>query len=128
MFLVQTPRAPGGAILAMSSGALTPEELETLLEDAFVVRDRTALAGLFETDGLVAAAGAAARGADVEAFLAALWARDVTYLAQPRRVLQAGNTALIVAEQSISVVHRAADTRWRYAIALLNPNTEESTP
>jgi hypothetical protein len=52
----------------------------------------------------------------------------VTYLAQPRRVLQAGNTALIVAEQSISVVHRAADTRWRYAIALLNLNTEESTP
>jgi thioredoxin reductase len=128
MFLVQTPRAPSGAILAMSSGALTPEELETLLEDAFVVRDHTALAGLFETDALVAAAGAAARGAGIEAFVAALWAREVTYLAQPRWVLQAGNTALIVAEQSISVVHRAADARWRYAIALLNPNTQEAMP
>ena len=41
----------------MSPGALTPEELETLLEDAFVVRDRAALARLFEPDGLVAAAG-----------------------------------------------------------------------
>ena len=112
----------------MPSGALTPEELETLLEDAFVIRDRTALAGLFETDGLVAAAGAAARGAGIEAFVAALWAREATYLAQPRRVLQAGNTALIVAEQSISVVHRAADARWRYAIALLDLNTQEAMP
>jgi hypothetical protein len=112
----------------MPSGALTPEELETLLEDAFVVRDRTALTELFETDGLVAAAGAAARGAGIDAFVAALWAREVTYLAQPRRVLQAGNTALIVAEQSISVAHRTLDARWRYAIALLNPKTEEAKP
>ena len=51
MFLVQTPRAPSGAILAMSSGALTPEELETLLEDTFVVRDRTALAGCSKPTG-----------------------------------------------------------------------------
>ena len=112
----------------MPSGALTPEELETLLEDAFVLRDRAALAGLFETDGLIAADGAAARGAGIEAFVAALWERDVTYLAQPRRVLQVGNTALIVDEQSISVVRRAADARWRYAIALLNPNTPEAMP
>ncbi len=112
----------------MPSGALTPEELETLLEDAFVVRDRTELAGLFETDALLATAGAAARGAGIEAFVAALWARELTYLAQPRRVLQAGNTALIVAQQSISVVHRAADARWRYAIALLNPTPKETIP
>jgi hypothetical protein len=128
MFLVQTPRAPRDAIFAMSPGALTPEELETLLEDAFVARDRTALAGLFETDGLLAAAGAAARGAGIEVFVTALWAREVTYFAQPRWVLQAGNTALIVAEHSISVVHRAGDARWRYAIALLNPNTQEAMP
>jgi hypothetical protein len=112
----------------MSPGALTPEELETLLEDAFVVHDRTGLAGLFETDGLVAAAGAAARGAGIEAFVSALWAREITYLAQPRRVLQAGNTALIVAEHSISVARRAGDRRWRYVIALLNPTTEEAMP
>ena len=121
MFLVQTRRAPSAAMLAMPSGALTPEELETLLEDAFVVRDRTEIAGLFETDALLATAGADARGAGIEAFIAALWASELTYLAQPRRVLQAGNTALIVAQQSISVVRRAADARWRYAIALLNP-------
>ncbi|MDA0167890.1 hypothetical protein OJ998_02240 [Solirubrobacter taibaiensis] len=112
----------------MSSGALTPEELETLLEDAFVIRDRTALAGLFETDGLLVAAGTAARGAGIDALASALWARDLSYLAQPRRVLQAGNTALIVAEQSISVVHRSADTRWRYAIALLKPIAKEVMP
>ena len=36
----------------MRPGARTPEELETLFEDAFVVRDRDALAQLFE-DGAV---------------------------------------------------------------------------
>ena len=40
----------------MRQGARTPEELETLFEDAFVIRDRTALAGLFE-DGAVLSAG-----------------------------------------------------------------------
>ena len=40
----------------MRPGARTPEELETLLEDAFVVRDRDALAQLFE-DGAVLVAG-----------------------------------------------------------------------
>ena len=40
----------------MRSGAQTPEELETLLEDTFVVRDRQALAALFE-DGAVLGAG-----------------------------------------------------------------------
>src|SRR3712207_1851118 len=39
----------------MRSGAQSPEELETLLEDAFVVRDRAAVVDLFEPDGLVAA-------------------------------------------------------------------------
>ena len=66
---------------AMTAGALTPEELDTLLEDAFVVRDVAAVAELFEAHALLAAGGAAsARGADIAAFVAGLWAHDVTYI------------------------------------------------
>jgi hypothetical protein len=39
--------------LAISGEARTPEELETLLEDAFTVRDGTAVASLFEARGIV---------------------------------------------------------------------------
>lgn len=104
----------------MRSGASTPEELETLLEDAFVMRDRAAVIDLFEPDGLVAARPRrTARGAAIGPFVADLWARDLTYLARPERVLQARDTALVVAERAISVVCRK-DDRWRYAISLLD--------
>jgi hypothetical protein len=110
----------------MTAGALTPEELDTLLEDAFVVRDHAAVAELFEVDALLAASGAAsARGAAIAPFVAELWAHDVTYIPGPRRVLQAKDTALIVAEHAISVVHRTSDARWRYTIALLDTNPKE---
>ena len=65
----------------MNSGARTPEELETLFEDAFVIRDREALAEL----------------------------------------LQARDSALIVADRGINVARRRRDGTWRYAIAVLTP-------
>jgi len=92
----------------MRSGARTPEELETLLEDAFVVRDRGAVVDLFEPDGLLAdRAMHTARGAAIGPFVAQLWAQDLTYLSRPDRVLQACDTALIVAAGAISVVRRS---------------------
>jgi ketosteroid isomerase-like protein len=106
----------------MRSGARTPEELETLFEDAFVTRDREVLAQLFE-DGavLVADDGPQARGGEeIARFATAMWERDRTYVADPRRVLQARDTALVVAEQSINVVRRGSNGRWRYAISLLS--------
>ena len=106
----------------MRLGARTPEELETLLEDAFVIRNRQALAELFE-DGAVLVDGEAreARGGDEIARLASeMWEHDRTYLADPRRVLQARNTALIVTERGINVVRRGSGGDWRYAIALLS--------
>lgn len=113
----------------MKAGALTPEELDTLLEDAFVVRDGSAVAELFEADALIAGNGAAsARGAGIGPFVARLWAHDVSYLSQPQRVLLAGSTALIVAERATCVLHRAADARWRYAIALLDTDHKETRP
>jgi hypothetical protein len=104
----------------MRSGARTPEELETLLEDAFVMRDRAAVVDLFEADGLVATrAMHTARGAQIGPFVAELWAQDLTYLARPELVLEARDTALIVAERAISVVRRR-DDHWRYAISVLH--------
>ena len=35
------------------------------------------------------------------------------------------DTALIVTGRAISVVRRNADARWRYTIALLDPNPKE---
>ena len=118
----QSARMPGPVDGVMVAGARTPEELETLLEDALVLRDGEALADLFEEGAvLVAGHGRPARGRGQIARLAlATWAGDHTYVADPRRVVQARDLALVVAEQGINVVRRGHDSAWRYAIVLLS--------
>lgn len=116
----------------MRPGARTPEELEALFEDAFVTRDAEALSGMF-AEGAVLAVGegrAAARGAEEIGRLAtALCEGDRTYVAEPRRVVQARDTALVLADGAINVVRRGRDGAWRYTIALLSfdpiPTKEE---
>jgi hypothetical protein len=74
----------------MPRGAQTPEELETLFEDAFVTRDHVALADLFEDGGvLLAEERQEARGDDIGLLAAALWDGCSTYVADPARVVQA---------------------------------------
>ena len=113
----------------MRPGARTPEELETLFEDAFVMRDREALARLF-ADGAVLVADDGpreARGAEEIARCAtAMWERDRTYLADPGRILQARDTALVVTRRGINVLVRGSDGAWRYAIARLS--FDDTTP
>jgi uncharacterized protein DUF4440 len=111
----------------MKPGAQTPEELETLLEDAFVVRDPGALTGLFAPWAVLGDAGEAeARGGEQIARLAtAMWERDYTYLADPQRVLQARDTALVVGGHGINVVRRDSDGRWLYAVSLLENSTNK---
>ncbi len=105
------------------SGARTPEELEALFEDAFVTRDRDAVAALFE-EGAVLIAGEGRRQArgseEIARLAAAMWQAEATYLAEPRRVLQARDTALVVAERSLNVARRGSDGAWRYAISLVS--------
>jgi len=107
----------------MSRGARTPEELETLLEDAFITRDRTALRALFDEGAVLAPADApeARGGAAIARAGAALWAGGRTYVGGRARVLQARATALVVAPAGIHVARRAGDGTWRVAIALLDP-------
>ena len=105
----------------MTGGARTPEDLETLLEDTFVLRDGEAIAELFE-DGAVLVADStrdARGGPEIEHLVTEMWQRNRTYLAEPRRIVQAGNTALIMTGGGANVVRRGADGTWRYAIALL---------
>ncbi|MDX6554086.1 MAG: hypothetical protein QOD86_281 [Miltoncostaeaceae bacterium] len=107
----------------MTSGARTPEELETLLEDAFITRDRTAFRALFEDGAVLAPADAdEARGGDaIGAAADRLWAGGRSYLGGGARVLQARATALVVAPAGIHVARRAVDGTWRVAISLLDP-------
>lgn len=100
------------------NGARTPEELETLFEDGLVLRDPQALADLFESGAVLAVDDErTAHGGEAIAQLALVtWAGDHTYIAEPKRVMQARDIALIVSGQGINVVRRATDGTWRYAI------------
>jgi ketosteroid isomerase-like protein len=107
----------------MTQGARTPEELEALLEDAFVTRDAEALSEMFAEGAVLAVAEGrdAARGAqEIGKVATALWQGGRTYVAEPRRVLQARETALVLADGAINVHRRGSDGAWRYAIALLS--------
>jgi hypothetical protein len=106
----------------MDPGAQTPEELETLLEDAFVLHDHQVLAQLFQPRAMLVAGGGLpeARGRRQIAQVAAeLWDSQPLYLADPRRVLQVRDTALVLAGRTINVARRGDDGSWRYAISLL---------
>jgi hypothetical protein len=109
----------------VTEGARTPEELEALFEDAFVLRDPASVASLFEARALLVAGGGAreVRGSEEIALSASvLWSRDFTYLAEPQRIVQAHDVALVLAAQGTNVARRAADGAWRYAISLLSMN------
>jgi len=110
----------------MVSGARSPEELETLFEDAFVVRDRAAVATLFEDGAVLDASTGQARGGDqIGRLAAAMWDGDYSYLAGPERVVQARDTAAVIGRQGVNVVRRGVDGRWLYAISLLDVHATE---
>ena len=102
----------------MGAGASTPEELEMLLEDTLILRDRERLTALFdESAALAAGDGHPIRGRDAIARRAlAIWQGDRAFVAQPRRVVQAGDIALIVGAYGVNVVRRDRDGAWYYAI------------
>jgi hypothetical protein len=104
-------------------GARTPEELETLLEDAFVLRDQAALAGLFENAALLVPGQGLRDGRgreEIARVAGAMWELEGRYFANPRRVLQVGSTALVLAERAVNVARRGHDGSWRYAISFLD--------
>ncbi len=103
-------------------GARTPEELATLLEDAFLLRDPAALVRLFAPGAvLTSAAGRQVAQGDAEILrtVTGMWAGGRTYVADARRVVQARETALLLGGAAIHVAHRGEDRSWRYVISLL---------
>jgi hypothetical protein len=93
------------------------------LEDAFVLHDPHALAELFQPGAMLVVSGGLpeARGRRQIARVAAqLWDAQRLYLADPRRVLQVRDTALVVSGHAINVVRRTDHGSWRYAISLLD--------
>lgn len=111
----------------MRGGARTPEELETLLEDTLVLRDPEALAQLFETGAMLALGGGPrqARGRrEITRVATRAWDLKRSYLADPERVLQVRDTALVLGRRAINVARRGGDGSWRYIIALLDLEPE----
>ena len=91
-----------------------------LFEDALVIRDHQNLSALFEPGAmLVTGNEPPARSSEAIVRMAlATWGGDHPYVADPRRVVVARDTALIIVEQGMNVVHRDRDGAWRYAIVL----------
>jgi hypothetical protein len=59
-----------------------------------------------------------ARGEEIAGAALAAWDGDKLYVADPRKVVQARNIALAIADGAITVARRGADGTWRYAIVL----------
>jgi hypothetical protein len=127
----RTRHENGGTVIGTwrdSDGARTPEELETLLEDALLRSDEPMLAALFAPRStLVTGQDRPAHGrcAIVRAAFAR-WGEASPYLADLHRVVVAGDVALILARHGIHVACRSYDHAWRYAI-VLHLGDEDST-
>jgi ketosteroid isomerase-like protein len=95
---------------------------ETLLEDAFLLCDADAVARLFEDGSLLVTGGGSQQVRGREAILQAaslLCNHGCGYLADPRRVFQSRDTALLIGEGVINVARRGQDGLWRFAITML---------
>jgi hypothetical protein len=95
-----------------------------------VLPDPQALAELFQPGAMVVGGGLPeARGQQQIARTAAeLWDLDRSYLANPRRVLQARDTALVLAGHALNVARRGNDGFWRYAISVRDPSQAKRGP
>jgi hypothetical protein len=100
----------------------TPEELESLLEDALILGDGDAMFGLFDETAVLVAVPEAleARGVEqIARFATALSERGYVYLSGPGRIVQSSDTTLVVGERAINVMRRRPGGSWRYVISLI---------
>ncbi len=98
-------------------GAINPEELETALEDAFVMHDTETLSGLFVEGAVVIDGEQSARGLErVTRLVASMWEAGQSHVSGTARVFQAGDLALVVRADGMAVMRRGQDSHWRYAI------------
>lgn len=95
--------------------AASPEELDTLLEDALLMGDGPAVAALFAgSDALVATAGCVRNGAEAVELLT-----ERGYLASPSFVRVGSGVALAIGERTVAVSGRGAAGRWQLLAVVL---------
>lgn len=100
-----------------------------MLEDALLVGEPAGVAALFESGGILATTGDDGVARGVPAITAAatrMCTAGGAYVADPRRVLEARDTALTLAAGGVTVARRDAEG-WRYAIALLLLDIDTNT-
>ena len=116
----------------------TPEELESLFEDAFTTRDLESMLGLFDEEAIVMlpeGQGVVRGKEELRRFLTELWKSDVSYVSRLRDVIEAGDTAVVMFDWSLSGSDEAGQRRvtsgrgidvlrrdngrgWRYLVGL----------
>lgn len=95
--------------------AASPEELETLLEDALLLRDEAAVAALFEEGGVLVAGAGCVRSRDRAAEV--LLQHD--YVASARVVTVVRDIAVVVGDHTVNVSCRGPDKSWRLAATIV---------
>jgi hypothetical protein len=98
--------------------ASSPEELETLLEDAVLLGDEVAVAALFD-EGAVLVTGPRITGpTQALAELARLG-----YVATTRTVTVRRDLAIVIGDHTVNISIRAPDGAWRLAAAIVRQGT-----
>jgi hypothetical protein len=106
--------------MVTSYGASSPEELETMFEDATVLGDPDELAALFVPGAVMQPARhiPPVRGRDGIVRLLTERTDGTTYVALPPHIVQRGTTALVLAGSAVHVTRRSPQG-WRYLISWL---------
>jgi hypothetical protein len=95
--------------------ARSPEELETLLEDALVLQDGAEVAALFEDGGVLVDGSGRVHGRNQVARVLA----QHDYVASPQSVTMVSNVAIVVGSRTINVSCRAPGGGWRLVAAIV---------
>jgi hypothetical protein len=98
--------------------ASSPEELETLLEDAVLLGDEAAVAALFDAGAVLVTGPRITGPKQALAELARLG-----YVATTRTVTVRRDIAVVVGDHAVNVSFRAPDGAWRLVAAIVRPGT-----
>jgi hypothetical protein len=98
--------------------ASSPEELETLLEDAVLLGDEAAVAALFDEGAVLITGPRITRPRQALAELAKL-----EYVATTRTVTVRRDIAVVVGDHAVNVSFRAPDGAWRLLVTIVRPGT-----
>lgn len=97
--------------------AVSPEELEVLLEDALLLHDDEAVSALFEDRGvLVTGPGCTTGRAEAAKVLSE---RD--FFASTCSVTLLHDIAVVVGDNTVNVSCRGPDRKWRLVVVILMP-------